>query len=147
MTLHIRKARLDDLDALVAIENSVFAGDRLSRRSLRHAVVAPTCAMIAAESDGKLVGYALAHFHKNAGVARLFSIAAAHGAPRGVGRALLGACLEQTVRRKRRALRLEVREDNVRAIALYEQAGFARFGRYEDYYEDGAAALRFEKAV
>jgi hypothetical protein len=44
-------------------------------------------------------------------------------------------------------LRLEVREDNLRAIGIYEKAGFRRIGRETDYYEDGAPALRFEKTL
>ncbi len=42
-------------------------------------------------------------------------------------------------------MRLEVRSRNRRAIALYERQGYRRFGRIEDYYEDGATALRYEK--
>ncbi len=42
-------------------------------------------------------------------------------------------------------MRLEVRIDNAPAIALYEKSGYRSFGAVEDYYQDGAAALRFEK--
>ena len=44
-------------------------------------------------------------------------------------------------------LRLEVREDNARAIHIYEQNGYRRIGREPDYYEDGATALRYEKTL
>lgn len=44
-------------------------------------------------------------------------------------------------------MRLEAREDNFRALNLYERAGYVRFARVADYYEDGAAALRLEKAL
>ena len=44
-------------------------------------------------------------------------------------------------------MRLEVRGRNRRAIALYEGEGYCRFGRIEDYYEDGAPAFRYEKAL
>ena len=44
-------------------------------------------------------------------------------------------------------LRLEVREDNARAIRIYEQNGYRRIGREPDYYEDGATALRYEKTL
>jgi hypothetical protein len=42
-------------------------------------------------------------------------------------------------------LRLEVREDNVRAIRLYEQNGYRRIGCEPDYYEDGMTALALRK--
>ena len=44
-------------------------------------------------------------------------------------------------------LRLEVRADNEAAIGLYERRGYARFAETPDYYEDGEAAFRFEKAL
>jgi ribosomal protein S18 acetylase RimI-like enzyme len=40
-----------------------------------------------------------------------------------------------------------VRADNPGAIGLYRKLGYAEFGRYENYYEDGEAALRFEKPL
>ncbi|TIV97396.1 MAG: GNAT family N-acetyltransferase, partial [Mesorhizobium sp.] len=39
------------------------------------------------------------------------------------------------------------REDNDRAIRIYEQAGYRKLGREPDYYEDGATALRYEKTL
>ncbi|TAN20144.1 MAG: GNAT family N-acetyltransferase, partial [Rhizobiaceae bacterium] len=42
MNVTIRPAVISDIDRLVAIENAVFATDRLSRRSFRQAVESPT---------------------------------------------------------------------------------------------------------
>jgi hypothetical protein len=44
-------------------------------------------------------------------------------------------------------MRLEVRPDNAWAIALYERLGYHEFGKYLDYYEDHADALRYEKRL
>ncbi len=44
-------------------------------------------------------------------------------------------------------LRLEVREDNSRAIRIYEKSGYRKIGREPGYYEDGATALRYEKTL
>jgi ribosomal-protein-alanine N-acetyltransferase len=44
-------------------------------------------------------------------------------------------------------MRLEVRTYNADAIALYKKSGYRNFAAIEDYYEDGAGALRFEKAL
>ncbi|MDN3719684.1 hypothetical protein QW131_12140 [Roseibium salinum] len=43
-------------------------------------------------------------------------------------------------------LRLEVRADNEAAIGLYRKSGYRDLGRIDDYYDDGCAALRMEKA-
>ena len=47
----------------------------------------------------------------------------------------------------RTSLRLEVRDDNARAIALYEKNAYRCIGRVDGYYEDGMAARRYEKPL
>jgi ribosomal protein S18 acetylase RimI-like enzyme len=44
-------------------------------------------------------------------------------------------------------LRLESREDNAAALALYRRLGFAPFSRAERFYADGAPALRLRKPL
>jgi ribosomal protein S18 acetylase RimI-like enzyme len=40
-----------------------------------------------------------------------------------------------------------VRQDNPAAIALYESRGYARIGVRKAYYEDGADAWRYARAL
>lgn len=143
----IRRGAPGDIDALAALENRVFPGDRLSRRSLRHHLANPGSALLVADA-GALAGYALLAFRAGSRAARLYSLAVdpAFGR-RGVGRALLGACEAEAARRGVTELRLEVRIDNSAAIALYERRGYRRLGAVSDYYEDGAAAIRFSRRL
>jgi ribosomal-protein-alanine acetyltransferase len=144
-SLAIRAAREGDLDALEALEREAFAGDRLSRRSFKAFIAARNRLLVAADSEG-VAGYALVTWRKGGRRARLYSIAVSRRkAGRGVGRALLRAAHRRARDHGCEALRLEVREDNRRAIRLYLRLGYRRFGRYENYYQDGAAALRLEK--
>ncbi len=144
----IRPALPADLDALCAIETRAFATDRLSRRSFRRLLASPTAVVLAAEAGGKVVGYALGLVRRGDAQMRLYSIAVdARSGRRGVGRALLAAIEAAARRRGCVSLRLEVHEANARAAALYERAGYRAFGRRESYYGDGAAALRYEKAL
>lgn len=144
----IREARPDDLDALVAIEERSFDSDRLSRRAIRRAIASATQRVLVVEVQGAPVGSAVLGFRRRTRVARLTSIAVlATMAGRGYGVALIRACEAQARARGCDRLILEVRADNAAAIRLYEKAGYRGFGRYEDYYEDGASALRFEKPL
>jgi [ribosomal protein S18]-alanine N-acetyltransferase len=144
----IRPARLSNLDAILRLEDKVFDGDRLSRRSLRAFIASSRQPLLAAFCDDKLAGYALVALRAGSRVARLYSIAVDPDlGRRGVGRALLHACEHYARRHGRHALRLEVRHDNAAAIALYERFNYRRFGRRENYYDDGAPALRLEKAL
>jgi len=148
MPVEIRKARVSDVDDLAAIENAVFPGDRISRRSFRALIERETAEVLVAAVDGLLGGYAIVLLRRGSGVARLYSIAAAPGfAGQGIGRRLLDAAEDAAFHHDRMLLRLEVREDNRRAIQIYEKAGYRRFGREADYYEDGATALRYEKTL
>jgi [ribosomal protein S18]-alanine N-acetyltransferase len=147
----IRKGTLADLDRLVAIENAAFQGDRLTRRSLRAHLTKRTVSLLVAEAnmDGlpRVVGYALIAFRKGSKKARLYSIAGDPQHRIGTGKRLIAACEEEAARRGAESLVLEVRGDNARAIALYAERGYAKFATIPDYYEDGAAALRYEKRL
>jgi ribosomal protein S18 acetylase RimI-like enzyme len=144
----IRPAAISDIDALDAIERSVFVSDRISRRSFRTLIDRPTAETIVIEADGEVRGYAMILFRAGAALARLYSLAVAPGqAGKGYGRALLAAAETAAMDHDRILLRLEVREDNAAAIPLYKNAGYRRIGRVADYYEDGMAALRFEKLL
>ena len=148
MSAEIRTARASDIDALVALENTVFATDRISRRSFRQLIERETAETLVAEKDGSLAGYAMVLFRKGIGVARLYSFAIGPAfAGMGLGRLLLERVERVSYEHGRLMLRLEVREDNARAIALYEQNGYRRIGRETDYYEDGMSALRYEKTL
>ena len=121
--------------------------DRLSRRAFARRMASASCALLVGERDARLAGYALVEFRRNSRLARLFSIARAPDAPAGLGGALLVACEEEARRRGCAAMRLEAREDNDRALRLYERSGYVFFARVVHYYEDGAAALRLEKRL
>ena len=141
-------ASLADLDAIEALEFASFPGDRLSRRSLRDFIRSPRRPLIVAKFGPRVAGYALVAVRKGGLSARLYSLAVdAAEARRGVGHALLQASERYARAHGRAVLRLEVRYDNPSAIALYEKMGYQQFGQHEDYYVDGAAALRFEKRL
>ncbi|ESX75574.1 MULTISPECIES: peptidase C39 family protein [unclassified Mesorhizobium] len=148
MPAEIRKARASDVDDLAAIEKAVFSSDRISRRSFRQLIERDTAELLVGESDGRVAGYAVVLFRKGSGVARLYSIAVGpFFGGRGVGRLLLEEAETAAFEHGRMMLRLEVREDNPRAIQIYERSGYRKIGREPDYYEDGATALRYEKTL
>ncbi|HVV91989.1 MAG TPA: peptidase C39 family protein [Hyphomicrobiales bacterium] len=144
----IRAAESADLDALERLEHLVFPTDRLSRRSFRRFLQRPSDALLVAEEDGAVIGYALLLFRERTALARLYSVAVDPKAGRrGIGRLLLDAAEAAAVERGCVFIRLEVRADNAPALALYAGAGYRQFGRYVGYYQDQMDALRFEKRL
>lgn len=144
----IRAARPDDVDALLALEHAAFESDRLERRSFRHAVRSPTISLLVAEAEGRLVGYLMNLRRRNASATHLGSIAVApDAAGNGVGKRLLAEAEADAAAHGAKRLRLEVRADNDAARGLYETLGYRDTGILDDYYEDGAAAWRYEKEL
>lgn len=144
----LRLASNHDLDALMALENRSFSADRLSRRSFRRFLDMPRDRLIVAELDDQLLGYCLVLMNAATRLARIYSIAVSPDARgRGLGEKLIRAAEKEAADADRIVMRLEVREDNSAAIALYRRLGYRQFGTYRDYYEDHGDALRFERRI
>lgn len=145
---HIRRATIDDLAALVELENATFALERMSARQLRRHLESLSAEVFVATREHQVIGAAILFFRRASHVARLYSIAVAAGARgNGIGEGLLAAAEQAARRRGSRALRLEVRSDNVGAQRLYERHGYRHFGVHSAYYEDGHDARRYEKTL
>ncbi|MBD3669228.1 MAG: peptidase C39 family protein [Gammaproteobacteria bacterium] len=144
----IRDASLDDLDALVRIENACFETDRLSRRNFRYMLTRAHASLQVDAHGDQLRAYVLTLFHAGTSLARLYSVAvlpAFQG--QGIGARLIEAAETTALEHECIAMRLEVREDNPASISLYERLGYHRIGNHPDYYEDHMAALRMEKRL
>lgn len=146
--LRVRRATIDDLAALVELENASFAVERMSARQLRRHLDSASAMIFVATSRRRLLGAAVLFLRSGGRIGRLYSIAvAADARGRGIGEALLQAVERAAARRGCNRLRLEVRVDNAGAQRLYERLGYRRFGLRRGYYEDGHDALRYEKTL
>jgi ribosomal protein S18 acetylase RimI-like enzyme len=144
----IRAARVEDLDALLELENRCFDYDRLSRRSFRHFLSSDTASCLVAERGPDLLGYALVLFYGRTALARLYSMAVApEHQGQGLGRALLVRAEALALDGGAAVMRLEVNPDNAPAVALYRSVGYVDFGILHAYYQDDGDALRMEHAL
>lgn len=152
LSIAVRRGRMSDLDALVALEEENFDGDRVSRRSLRRwlrqsAPERTGTILIATRSDGVPVGYGLVQLRRDSAEARVYSICVSPRARGGgVGRMLLESLEREARKRGYAGIRLEVSARNRAAIRLYEASGYVTFGMYPDYYHDGSGAIRYRKS-
>ena len=146
--VHVRRATINDLDDIVALENASFASDRVSARQWRRHLESLSAEVLLAIRERRVVGAAMLLFHRRHRVVRLYSIAVSAGERgRRIGERLLQAAELAAARRDGRTLRLEVRADNAPAQRLYERNGYRPIGERRGYYEDGATARRYEKAL
>ena len=145
MDLVFRTATLEDLPALVALEEQCFTSDRLTPRSFQWMISRAHGQLLVAEQQAQVLGYALVLFHRGTSLARLYSLAIAESARGlGLGKRLLQRMEACALAHDCAYLRLEVRTDNPAAIALYERNGYRRFALVPDYYQDHADALRLD---
>lgn len=146
--VHIRAATLDDLDALMTLEQSVFAADCMARKNLKRFLSVPTADVLIADCDGEAVGCAIVSFRAASDRARLYSLAVARPSEGcGIASLLLDAVEAAARLRHCMQIRLEVHERNARAIACYCKAGYCEFERRVGYYKDLGDALRFRKEL
>ncbi|TVP81379.1 GNAT family N-acetyltransferase/peptidase C39 family protein [Thioalkalivibrio sp.] len=146
----IREAGVQDVDALVALEQAAFQGDRISRRQFRYLLTRGHArTLVAPDPLGRgLLGYVMLLFSRGTSLARLYSVAVGDAVRgMGLGRELVHAAEEVASRNGCADLRLEVRRDNPVSLALFRGMGFREFGTIEDYYEDHMGALRLQKSL
>jgi ribosomal-protein-alanine acetyltransferase len=142
----IRLARLNEIDALLPVEHRCFHHDRLTRLDFTRALKGKSAVVLVAEESGALLGYALIRIRGRQ--AHLESLAVDPPARRlGLGRALLKASEQAVLERGALHMRLEIREDNPAALALYESLGYRQHGTWLEYYEDESDARRLRKAL
>lgn len=149
----IRPARLEDVDALVAIENAAFdpahyGGLQMTARSFRHHVRSKNFLLVAVQNtpEATVAGYALGFVKKGVPYVRFYSLAvgAEHGG-RGAAWRLFEAIENAARDGGFRGVRLEIREDNDRLLARYKRQGYEVFAREADFYSDHAGAIKMVK--
>jgi ribosomal-protein-alanine N-acetyltransferase len=143
----MRRATLDDLDAIMQLETSTFGSDAWSRGSMRAELGSRHGYYLVAEGeprhpDAAITGYAGLLAPAGSGQADIQTIAVAPEARRhGLGRALMAALLAEARLRKASEVFLEVRADNPHAQALYTSLGFEQIAVRPQYYQpDGVDA-------
>ena len=144
----LRRATLDDLDAIMELETSTFGSDAWSRGSMRAELGSRHGYYLIAE-DSAIAGYAGLLAPTGSGQADIQTIAVAAAARRhGLGRALMVALLEEARRRGAAEVFLEVRADNPNAQQLYASLGFEQIAVRPRYYQpDGVDAHIMRSAL
>jgi ribosomal-protein-alanine acetyltransferase len=146
MSLMLRRARLDDLDAIMALERATFAADAWPVDAMRSELAGEHTYYLVAVDDARqdeAVAYAGLLAPRGSGQADIQTIAVDPGRRgAGLGRALMHALIDEARRRGAAELFLEVRADNPVARSLYDSLGFAEIGVRRGYYQpDGVDAI------
>jgi ribosomal-protein-alanine N-acetyltransferase len=133
MPLAIRSAALDDVPAILAIEQQAPSAAHWTRE--QYGQLVSSGVVLVAEEAGELCGFVCAQAVagdweiENVVVAAMFL-------RRGVANELMRALIQRAKDEAASALLLEVRESNRPACELYEKHGFREVGRRPAYYKN-----------
>lgn len=136
MNIRIRKAAVDDLDAIFEIENIVYPEHHWSKDSyekeLTNNLAHYGCAV---NSDNKIIGhYGFWQIFEEAHITTIEVLPEYR--KQKVGTALMIDIIEECYRQMIKYITLEVRESNISAISLYDKFGFSTIGVRKKYYQD-----------
>ena len=146
-TIKIRRGAAKDAAAILEME-SHFPSDRMSARSVRNFLCAPSAHVWVVEAASELVGSLVLLTRKGVRSARIYSvIVLPQMRGQGLAAKLVAAAEAQTHKLGLSAVTLEVREDNAAARALYRKLGYIEEKSLPTFYDDGSDGLRLRKAL
>ena len=153
MDIHIRKATVADAELIAELSRTTFydafAKDNtkenmdefmnhvFTKEALMQEVLNADGIFLLAFDESQAVGYArmreqnkehIMEGENAIEIARIYSVQSAIG--KGVGAALMRACIDVAIEKQKSIIWLGVWEKNPRAIAFYQKWGFEKFGEH-----------------
>jgi ribosomal-protein-alanine N-acetyltransferase len=151
LDVNLREYRVDDLDAMVALDDLCFEVPfRFSRSAMRKFAEAKKARVVIAESDGALVGFAVLHIesYPEGSVGYIVTLdVAAEQRKKGVGKRLMVEMERQSLAAGCDVLALHVFTGNVAAMGFYERLGFVYSHVAAGFYGKGIDAAVYQKEL
>lgn len=147
MNVYIRKMTVEDIPAVVELDQISFSLPWPERSFRFELTDNPASRCWVAETDGRVVGMLVTWlFVDEAHIANI----ATHPdyRRRGIARKLLSYTLQSAMREGAQSSFLEVRESNLAAQEMYRKFGYVEVGRRKRYYRDNnedAILMNLEK--
>jgi len=147
-TVHLRKANLRDIPAILEIEQECFREDSFSREQFAYLIGRSKGTFYVVVEQEQIIAYISLLLHAGTRYLRIYSIAV-H--PDFRGRKLGQLLMEQTIATahdcKAAKITLEVKVTNTPAIRLYMKNGFIPVGVKPNYYHDGSDAIYMQRTL
>jgi ribosomal protein S18 acetylase RimI-like enzyme len=143
--MEIQPATIRDLGALRRLEAVCFEKDAWPLLDLIAVLTWPDVIRLKAVEDGEMIGFIAGDLRSSEAVNWVATVGVdPRYQRRGVGRALLRACEEQTTLPR---MKLTVRMSNEPAISLYQKEGYRSVDIWRQYYNDGEDGIVMEKRL
>jgi len=138
--MNVEEMRWWHVAAVAETESTLFPDDPWSVEQFWQELAQDTRAYLVARDDDEIAGYAGAFIMAPDSDLQTIAVSPAHQG-RGLARQMLTRLIERATGAGCTHMLLEVRDDNSRAIDLYERMEFERISERPRYYADGAAAI------
>jgi ribosomal-protein-alanine acetyltransferase len=149
MTVKIEDTSIRLLGKLYEIEKQCFGQEAFTKQQLAYLLTEYNAIGLAARVNSEIVGFAIARVDigRNTSFGHILTVDIALAYRRkGIAQKLLQE-IETIFREKGiKECRLEVREDNVAALNLYQKLGYKKVGKLEKYYGE-AHGLYLQKSL
>jgi ribosomal-protein-alanine acetyltransferase len=148
-TVKIEDASIKYLDRLFEIEMECFKSEAFTKQHIAQLLTNQNCISLMAKENDKIIGFVIGMVYVEGDILTghilTLDVSLSHRR-KGVGIKLLQE-MEKIFRSKQvKVSRLEVREDNVAALNLYQKLGYRKVGRLRHYYGD-AHGIILEKVL
>jgi ribosomal-protein-alanine acetyltransferase len=149
MAVKIEDTSIRFLGKLYEIEKQCFGQEAFTKQQLTYLLTAYNAIGLAARVNSEIAGFAIARVDigRNTSFGHILTVDIAPAYRRkGIAQKLLQE-IETIFREKGiKECRLEVREDNVAALNLYQKLGYKKVGKLEKYYGE-AHGLYLQKTL
>jgi len=148
-TVRIEDASITHLDRLFEIEMECFKSEAFTKQQIAHLLTNKNCISLVAKENDKIIGFiiGMVYVEDNVLTGHVLTIDVSPSYRRkGIGIKLLQELEKIFIDKQVKVSRLEVREDNIAALGLYQKLGYKKVGKLHHYYGD-AHGILFEKAL
>lgn len=137
MKIEIANVTIRLLNKLYSIEKQCFEQEAFTKQQLTYLIADSNTIGLTALVNGEIVGFAIARVYvrRNVTFGHILTIDVDPAyRQKGIAQKLLLKIEAILIERGIKECRLEVRENNVAAIRLYQKLGYTKIGKLEKYY-------------
>jgi len=150
MRAKLKKATLEDLDEIHAIESRTFKKDAFSRREFHRLLTEPNAIVFELVANGRILALVAGETRQSSmhtvGVIQTIEVLPAFRR-QGLGTKLIASILREFARRGVTSAVLQLRPNNHNAKRLYKKMGFTFRRSIADFYGPKEDALEFERPI
>jgi len=150
VSITIRQATSEDLDALWRIEKECFTVEAFTKEQIEYFLEASTGVSLVAQINHEIVGFiiSLIYPRNKMRVGHIYTIdVLTEHRRKGVASRLLDELEKIFIKRGVKACYLEVRLDNVAARRLYKKHGYVEMEKLRNHYGRGVHGVRLRKLL